>query len=584
MAAADQRFPGGRRAPVLRGTRRQRGAAAVFTAIAMVAALASAFLAIDLGRLYYTQRDLQRMANLAALDSARVAGGCLGIPQNAIDAAFGETVRSVVVNRGDATFVAPGNVLVGRRLTGTDGRRYFDPIEDQALKNRAVQVMLHRPAPARLFPMGKNVARTLTAVAAAYSRPQATVEVGSQLAELNPDLLNRMLGGMLGGDIDIALAGYQALFNASVPIAAVLERITVGSPEELFATPVPAAQLLNALADQLAAQGNAAAAAAAAAMADAATTSGEVTPAELVATEEPAHDTLVGAGALAMSTAQDANTTLATGTNLVDFPVDLPAPFDEGDVTVRVIEAARQATLSPGSLATAGADDSFAHNAQALVDATLPFNVAGIGQVNLRVWIQGAQATAQVDDIRCARRGLVHDTVFVGARSSVGRLGIGQFDDINLPSPTPQPAELVTLNVPVPLLGTFPVKVRGYAYANIGRAENVQLDPYIDPFPKTQSMGTPPASAIAAGLLDLADTLQLTLELPAGLNPAQAQALTAVAQPLVDTVLRPALLRVIEMAGNQAVSDLANGIGLSLGGADITVRSVVADEPTLFLR
>lgn len=56
---------------------RQRGAAAVFVAISLIALLASVALAIDTGRLYSAQRNLQRLADLAAMDAARVAGGCL---------------------------------------------------------------------------------------------------------------------------------------------------------------------------------------------------------------------------------------------------------------------------------------------------------------------------------------------------------------------------------------------------------------------------------------------------------------------------------------------------------------------------
>ena len=55
--------------------RRQRGAAMVFAAIWMVAALVCVGLAIDLGNLYFTQRALQRTANMAAMDAAWVASG-----------------------------------------------------------------------------------------------------------------------------------------------------------------------------------------------------------------------------------------------------------------------------------------------------------------------------------------------------------------------------------------------------------------------------------------------------------------------------------------------------------------------------
>jgi Predicted membrane protein len=58
------------------GPRHQKGAAAVFVAIVLVALVGIIVVGIDIGRLYYGQRSLQRDANLAALEGARALGGC----------------------------------------------------------------------------------------------------------------------------------------------------------------------------------------------------------------------------------------------------------------------------------------------------------------------------------------------------------------------------------------------------------------------------------------------------------------------------------------------------------------------------
>src|SRR5690606_20780764 len=90
--------------PRLRSARRrQTGAAAVFAAIAAGAGLTALALAIDVGRLYAAQRDLQRIANLAALDAARVTGGCFGEPENPSATAFNEAVASIARNGGRET-------------------------------------------------------------------------------------------------------------------------------------------------------------------------------------------------------------------------------------------------------------------------------------------------------------------------------------------------------------------------------------------------------------------------------------------------------------------------------------------------
>ena len=79
---------------------RQRGAVAVFAAITMVALLSALALAVDVGRLYYAQRDTQRLADVAALDASRVVSGCAstsGVPGSKAQA-LAEVMASLARN------------------------------------------------------------------------------------------------------------------------------------------------------------------------------------------------------------------------------------------------------------------------------------------------------------------------------------------------------------------------------------------------------------------------------------------------------------------------------------------------------
>src|SRR3546814_2687212 len=58
--------------------RKQQGAAAVFVAIALIPLLIATMLAIEVGRVYDAHRSLQKAADLAALDTARLMSGCTG--------------------------------------------------------------------------------------------------------------------------------------------------------------------------------------------------------------------------------------------------------------------------------------------------------------------------------------------------------------------------------------------------------------------------------------------------------------------------------------------------------------------------
>jgi uncharacterized membrane protein len=562
------------------GVSRQRGAVAVLAAIATLAGLVAIALAIDLGRLYFVQRDLQRMANMAALDAARVAGGCLGVPANPSEAAFSEAVNSVSRNGGLASYVPPDGVAVGRMLHSS-GLRLFDAQQTDP-KNRAVQVSLARPAPLQLLPLFTSDAlRTLHATAAAYSRPSATVKVGSKLLEVSPELLNNLLGPMLGGPVSLDAVTYRNLLGADVPIAAILENLDIGTPTEPSLAPsVPAGDFFDALSAALAQQGNAVAAAGAAALAQATADDRVVRIGDLIGID-PAADTssaVVSVGALVESASQ-----LANGNNLINLVVPRPGgggaqPDPVADL--RVIEAARQAILTPGDAAGA-----YARNAQVLLQLALPISIGGNGG-NLRLFAQTAQATAQVDEILCGRRGSENDQVTVGARSSIVRIGIGAFDDINAPDPQPQPAELARLDLNVLGMNVRGIRITGFAIADVGDPHNERLPVYVGPFPAegiTHRLGTPPATAMVSGLTDLASNLQLKIELPGGLPPLVASAVLAQLQPLLDN-LRPMLIDVLANRGGDLLQELSAALDTDLGGADVTVLKVVAEEPFLFNR
>ena len=100
------------------GRKQQTGAVAVLAALAVGAGLIALALAIDVGRLYSAHRDLQRVASLAALDAARVSGGCMGQPENPAAAAYNETIGSIERNNGTRNAIVPVSV----ELTLKNGR------------------------------------------------------------------------------------------------------------------------------------------------------------------------------------------------------------------------------------------------------------------------------------------------------------------------------------------------------------------------------------------------------------------------------------------------------------------------------
>jgi uncharacterized membrane protein len=571
--------------------RRQVGAVAVFAAIAAGAGLAALALAIDVGRLYAAQRELQRTANVAALDAARVAGGCFGLQQNAAAAAYDETVASVARNdrRGE---IRTQQVDIGRVVGGEDGRRRFDP--DFERDSHAVRVVLSRTAPARLLPL-LPAAGKLTAVAAAHSRPYAMVHVGSRLAQLDAPTLNGLFERLFGGgQPNVSALGYTSLLEASVPLNEVITILEPGSPGGIDTRPISVAEVLRRLVDALGDAGNDIAATAARGIADAADASATIAPGELVMVQHEAArllgSTLINAGELTLLVAQ-----AASESAVIEMLYTLPPPLGDSSVLVRIIDPGTAAPLT-STFEGGDVDDNFASNAQAVLQATLGVDVPGLGQpLRLPVWLQLAQATATVSDIQCARDGRPQDIVTIVARSSISRIGIGDFDDIRAPQPRPQPATLLDMQAAAGLLGLpLPVRVRVTASAMVDlpsdRRELVIPGPYPSP---PQTIGGPDTVLLREAAQDLPRVLDLQVRIePAGgagggvlgLGDAALAALIDGARAQLEQLLAERIASTLLAAADPLLARALQDTGLTLGGADVRVESLVAREPFLFTR
>ncbi len=577
----------------LSGGRRQRGAVAVSAAIIMLAGLVAAALVIDLGRLFFAQRELQRVANMAALDASRIAGGCMGQMQNPEAAAFSEVLGSIDRNVAARSQITPQRVEIGGLYTD-GGIRYFgvNPSE----KNRAVQVLLRRPAPGRLLPIGAGAGpEMLFASAAAYSRPTATLRIGSTLAQLSPDIFGNVLERVLGTRPAVSLGGYQALAAADLPLTDLLEELGVGTPEQIIESKIEVDDLLHALVQALGNNGDALAANAARAVANAATSGREVIPGDLLLIEQvgdAAAGGLVNVGALLLSVAQAAN-----GSELLNLPIQLPPPLGPGETTVRIIIPATQGSPSPADDADAPASNDYVHNGQIVMRSGLKLiDIPLLGDVSLPVFVQGAQATAAIRSIDCARRGKAFDEVTVAARSSIARVGIGDFDDISAPYPQVVPATLVKLadlklpvglggiEIPVPV--RVEIKVGAFADLPSDRRDLVFRPPWGEP----QTLSSRPQSArLAEALAQLPGQLDIqvgitvlnTQLIPQGL----LNTLLEPVRTLIASTLRAQLLGALTAGlDQQLLLPLANTLGLSLGGAEVIVSDVQSAEPYLFTR
>ncbi|PSJ48131.1 hypothetical protein C7H85_04930 [Zobellella endophytica] len=235
--------------------RRQRGAAAIAFLLLFISLLLFAALAIDAGRLFVEQRRLQKQADLAALALGR--GACyIDGEQRAAEMEI--LVRDALIANGFAPDEVNMQLQFGRAGIVDSHWR----IDTGATPDGAGRVVLRRPVPASLL-AGGLFGQDITLAAQAGIDKQMTVgySLGSGLAALDDGLLNALLGGLLGAELDLDLVHYQGLAVTRVNLGHLLQllgetrgtELTLGSVDELLEAEVPLGELLQlmlAAADQ----------------------------------------------------------------------------------------------------------------------------------------------------------------------------------------------------------------------------------------------------------------------------------------------------------------------------------------------
>lgn len=210
-------------------SRRQRGAAAVFAAVAMITMLIAMMLAIEVGRMYFAHRNLQKMANLAALDAARLMGGCnRSTPPT--QAELEAQATDSIARNGGTPFVQtmalePGRVTTAlREGSGTEVVRYLDPVDPTdtaAMANASgVRVTLDGPFPNLLLPLlPQDDSAVMRVSATAEQAALGSFFLGSGLLSIDAGILNALLSGLLGGNVNLTAVDYNGLASASVSLA-----------------------------------------------------------------------------------------------------------------------------------------------------------------------------------------------------------------------------------------------------------------------------------------------------------------------------------------------------------------------------
>ncbi|AZD52573.1 TadG family pilus assembly protein [Pseudomonas chlororaphis subsp. aurantiaca] len=248
------------------GPARQRGAIGLIGALALGTAVLCTLVVVDSGRLYLDQRELQRVADNAALEAVARGGNC----QAGLSAAA--FARESAARNGFAVGDdRPLTATCGSLQTGADNLRTFSPNASQA---SAIRVVVSERVPTSIalgvtnlfsdIPLSTDTRLSAMAVAAAPTPSVAQLSIRSTLLTVDTaesNLLNAVASGLLGGNVSLSAAGWNGLLQSNINLLKYLDQlainlnVTAGDYNQLVATDATVTQLIQAAATVVQANG-----------------------------------------------------------------------------------------------------------------------------------------------------------------------------------------------------------------------------------------------------------------------------------------------------------------------------------------
>jgi uncharacterized membrane protein len=539
------------RATAARRQSDERGAVAMMIAVCMVLLLVVASFAIDLGLQRVLRRDLQALADVAALDLSRAIPGKTVTELNAAAPAIVERVidrNSDTLGDGDGPADNPQVTFAyGTASQGADGSTVFAPGAPGSFPN-AVEVRATNEI-GFVFRQGSGGAARS---AIAMVEGGACFGIGSYAAQLDASaspLLGPLLSA-LGSDISLTVLNYEGLAGAEVDLVSLLGVKVDGVTLE---------ELVNG--DELISLGDfyAATASVLAPGQTAALTALQVISASVdeLDVEVPIADLLSisTGGASGLDAALNvldlvtAGATAASGANGLAIPqlgVDL-GPIADVTSSLSVIEPPKVGCGRKNDIGASGQSSAV----RLVLDATALDIKLGI--LNTKVTLSGsvdvASATGQLTDIRCDPAGIT-----VNVKDGL--------IDVDL-----------TLEVSIDAIFgilpavTGPIRITGKTTSSGDAVINIEDESdYDEPFTVANSNnGLPELAVDTSGLEALGQPIGKVV---GGL----------VLNPLLSTIVNP----LIQGLDDSLLTPLLRSLGLDLSGADVfAMRAPTCENATL---
>ena len=534
----------------------RRGGLTTLAALAMPALIGLGAFAVDLGAIHMRNRQLQGMADAAALAAAGDPTQAQALAQASVTAAGWPDAVQVRVETGG---YAP-DAAIGNRFTtgGAD----------------AVRVTLDADTPVFLgMAMLEGGRVALQRKATAARARMAAFSVGSRLASLDGGIANALLSGLTGSSVSLSLMDHQALLDTDVDLFRFSDalrtrlKLTGASYDDVLAADIDTVDMLQALADALTADGQTGVAAVVRTLAG-----------QIVAADLPL-DRLIDLGPLGAGTTPpngfgvkvtaasliDAALGLSTGNRQVEVDLGAGVP---GVAKTRAWIAIGDRPVGSPWVAVSGTGNPTLRTAQTRIYLETEVAIAGLSalaKVRLPILIELAQAEARLKSIDCASAAARSATV--EAKPSPAMLAITEIDKTRL---TDHSRDIAT--GPARLVQTLLVRVDASARVDLGGAsgwQNVKFTQAEVDAAQVKSVSTQDLTQSAVA--SLISGIQLTpvvlgiLPIPVGpIISALGQQLGAVA-PALDGL----------------VNRLTGVAGVKIGEADVRVTGLRCGQPAL---
>jgi uncharacterized membrane protein len=531
--------------------RSRKGSVSVLTAVSLFMFIAFSAAAIDFGYVFAKSRQLQGMADLAAMAAATNMANAQQAAQATADSnGWSAPVTAAVVTGSyqplpslppDARFTPGGTPQNAARVTLTGTADLFFS-----------QILLGRP--------NIQISRTATAAQGQL----ASFSIGTRLAALNGGVANALLSALTGSSVSLSVMDYNALAGARVDLFQYVDAlkthldVNAVSFDRTLSSQIATSEALQAIVDVLNAAGDFAAASAVGQIAHAANSTpislGQLLDLGPYGGQD--YVNLQGPSGFSVNALDLANAVvqLAQGGRQVRLRLNGLIP---GVAGISAWLAIGERPAHSAWLTITDNDTVEVRTAQArlYLDAqVVPLGLAGVASVDLPLYTELASAKARLSGMACGAEPAVSLNVAPSiGTTAIGSVNTSELDDFN-DGLTVSPAKFVD-TLAVKATGMAQIDLGGEAWQNVA-FDAGEIEGHAVKTVSTNDAVTAATSSLLGKLTLDVHVLGLSLSVPAVASGVR-NTLASVAQPL-DGVL----------------NGLEGLLGVGLGQADLWVDGV----------